>query len=221
MASSIREKKFAATKLAILQALIRRIETEPLDDISVKDICHDSNIAVATFFLYYPHKTSILDYFIQLWRVEISWRVERNTSVLSPLAVLEDIFEYTGMRMEQRPELMAEVISYMARKRDAELHHPLSAIELAYAFPDSPGIESAGPKSLGEIFTTLIESATAKGELPKEMDLEATVFACISILLATPVLTKAFGGGSVRQEYRRQLGLLWAGVRRLNRKQSG
>ena len=212
MPYSIREEKRSATKLSILQSLIQRIESQALEDISIKDICKGANIAVATFFLYFPQKTSILDYFIQLWSVEISWRISGKLESLPPIAIIEDVFDYTGLRATQKPELFAEVISYLSKKREGKSLPPPSPLELQFAFPDCAGIESVEPKSLWAIFSQLLELAMEKGDIPKATDLQTAVFTLISIFFSVPVLAKTSSSADVRQMYRKQLDLLWAGL---------
>jgi len=214
MPSLTREEKFATTKLAILRSLIIRIETEPLESISVKDICHDSNIATATFFLYFPHKTSILDYFIQLWGVEISWWMERYGRHLGPKEALAGMFDYAGLRAEQHPRMIAEVISWMARRREETPTAPLTPAELALAFPGNEGIESVTQRSLSSILADLLKNAKLSGAIAEEVEIEPALLALISILFSTPPLVQSMGAGRVRQWYTKQLAIIWAGLER-------
>lgn len=210
---TIRQRKHARTKLSILHALLARIESSSLESISIKDLCQDANIAQATFFLYFQHKASILDYFIQLWGAEITWQSQQRGDGERGLAVIERIFDYAGMRAEQRPMLMAEVVSYAARRREIESSPPLSSAELGFAFPEYHDIDKITPQDLVSIFSSHLKEAVAHGELPTFCDLDSALPTLLAIFFSTPILSASSKDGDVRSHYRRQLRLVWSALR--------
>lgn len=57
---SLREKKYAKTKLALLDAATERIGEKTFDAISVKELCEQAEVSEATFFNYFPKKQDLL-----------------------------------------------------------------------------------------------------------------------------------------------------------------
>jgi hypothetical protein len=53
---ALREKKFAKTKIDLLNTFYEKLKTEKLEDISVKDLCMETNISYKTFFNYFSKK---------------------------------------------------------------------------------------------------------------------------------------------------------------------
>ncbi len=69
---SLREKKFARVRLAILSAVLRLTKERSLADISVREICELAQVAPATFFNYFPSKEDVLVYYMRLWSIPIT-----------------------------------------------------------------------------------------------------------------------------------------------------
>ena len=52
----LRERKYAATKAALLDAVLARLHDQTLDSISVKEVCREVPVSEATFFNYFTSK---------------------------------------------------------------------------------------------------------------------------------------------------------------------
>src|SRR5215210_4290457 len=70
-AISLRERKFAKTKLALLRAAVTRLEQKRLSEITVKELCEHVQVSEATFFNYFPRKDDLLHYFTRIWTLEV------------------------------------------------------------------------------------------------------------------------------------------------------
>lgn len=70
---TLREKKFARTKLALMRAAVARLRVKSFNDVTVKELCEEAQVSEATFFNYFPKKDDVLRYFIQIWMVEVTW----------------------------------------------------------------------------------------------------------------------------------------------------
>lgn len=69
---SIREKKKAQLKIAILNEMLRLLRTKDLTEISVEELCKNIQTTKVTFFKYFRYKEQVLDYFVIRWLYERS-----------------------------------------------------------------------------------------------------------------------------------------------------
>ena len=70
---SLRDRKFAETKISLLNSFIDMLNKRPMEDISVKELCESIPVSDVTFFNYYPHKNELLVYYTQLWSIEVEY----------------------------------------------------------------------------------------------------------------------------------------------------
>ena len=74
----LRQRKFARTKLALLDATLESLRSRSLDEVRVADLCAAADISPASFFNYFPQKADVLVYHVQLWSLEIAWHAEEE-----------------------------------------------------------------------------------------------------------------------------------------------
>jgi hypothetical protein len=75
----LRQRKYARTKLALMNAALERLKDKSLEEISVRELCEEAEVSEATFFNYFPSKTDLLVYFVQLWTIEAGWHAHSGT----------------------------------------------------------------------------------------------------------------------------------------------
>jgi AcrR family transcriptional regulator len=213
---TLRERKYARTKLALLRAAIERLRDKSLDQVPVKELCEEAEVSEATFFNYFPKKDDLLHYFIQLWTVDVTWHAEQAAGANAGLSYIEQVFDYTGRQLGDHPRLMLEIIGQMA----LEPHPPecvqrwgvLSRAEKLQAFPDLVGVDCCAERRLPEVFRPALERAVSLGELPKDVDTEAALLALLSTFFGVPLWLGSDDAAQIRPAYRRQLQLIWAGL---------
>ncbi len=214
----LREKKFAKTKLALLDAAVERVGQKTFDEISVKELCEQVEVSEATFFNYFPRKQGLLSYFIQLWVLEVMWKIRHSLEHEGGIAAIELAFAYTGARVGERPRLMLEIIAYMALDPDKG-QCPSNTEEVTLAerllrFPDLDGIESIQAcNGLDDVFRPPLEKAIETGELPAETDVDAALMSLFCIFFGVPLCVAWQDAGMVAPAYRKQLDVLWKGLR--------
>jgi AcrR family transcriptional regulator len=89
-AFTLKEKKYAALKIAILEDMLRLLEKNSLAEITVEEICRNINTSKVTFFKYFKYKEQVLDYFVYRWQYQRSY--ELQTSGISGEEGLRSIF---------------------------------------------------------------------------------------------------------------------------------
>lgn len=211
--NSLRQRKIAKAKLALLAAAIRTLDHAPLETIRVKDLCAEAEVSEASFFNYFPQKTDLLVFFVQLWSLEMAWHARRLGRESGGLAAIEGIFSITAARMMQHPNVMAEIIAFQARTPGAVTPAPLAAAERVVAFPQFDDTASLPTDGLHDLLPPLFEQAIAAGELPRTTDRARAVVAAASIFFAVPIVLRGGDPHDIGPTYNDQLQLLWAGLR--------
>lgn len=216
---TLRETKYAKTKLALLNAALGLIRKKPFDEIAVAELCDTAEVSYATFFNYFGKKSDLLVYFIQLWSVEVAWHARQTAIKDGGLRSIEAIFDYTARQCEEGPEIMGEIIALMARRRPGSIVRPLplTEAEKRIRFPHIDNFKGLGDMGVESVFPPLIAASVKKGELPASTDGDTVLEALASIFLGVPVALASYGPGNYKEAYRRQLRLLWAGIRSVNK----
>jgi AcrR family transcriptional regulator len=205
---SLRDRKFARVRLAILSAVLHLTRERALADIAVREICTLAQVAPATFFNYFPSKEEVLVYYMRLWSIPVILQCRALAAQKTPLAAIRAVFDYTAHEIEQHPRLMFEIIAYIAQAREAPQAPSISLAERLLAFPDLLGAEMVEPQALDELFPSLIEQALVAEEL-----LPASSVAAIALLLKTifygvPLATRREGEQVIHHAYHEALDIL-------------
>ena len=210
---SLRERKFARTRLSLAEIVTHHLENAPLDALSVKALCERAQISEATFFNYFPKKEAIVVYLDKLWSLELNWYGLQVAAQQKGLSVIEALFRYAAIQIQKKPGLMGEIIAYQARERTRTSLPDITPAERMLAFRDLTGIEDLGEESLEMIFRKALQQAIDQGELPPNTLIAAAMVGLVSIFYGVPLATQHSSPGTIGPMYRQQLALLWAGLR--------
>lgn len=208
----LRQRKFADTKVSILEALVARLDERPLEAISTKELAAAIPISEASFFNYFPKKTDLIVYFIQLWSIGAMRHARSRETNGSALAAIEAVFEHTAKEAVAHPGTLREVIAAQARMGQKPALQEISLAERLRAFPDADDIDDIPAAGLDQIVTPLLAQAVETGELPKEADLQLLMLAVCSIFFGTPILLLGRAPEAIGAMYRAELELLWQGA---------
>ncbi len=206
-----RERKWAQTRIALLTALRTRLAERPLEDIGVRELADAADISEATFFNYFPSKTDLALYFVQVWSIDVGW-FARGADVAGPRAAISAIFDATAAAIVAAPRVMGELIAVQARIDLRTAPTALTALEKQLAFPDRPGVETLDEVGLDGLLPPRLARARKLGELPRAVDLDQALLALVSVFFGVPMLLARRSPGDVAAVYRRQLAIVWAGL---------
>ncbi len=209
----LRERKFARTKLALLDALLEAVRTRPLEEVPVRELCGTAGVSEASFFNYFARKTDVLVYAVQLWSIEMAWHAVRLSAAGGALSAIEGIFAHTARQVAADPAPMAEIIAGQARMSVRPVFTDVTRAERLLRFPGLEGIETLRGEGLDTLLPPLIARAIGDGELPRGTDRAQVLVALATIFLGAPVVLRRSGAGELERAYRTQLRLLWAGLR--------
>ncbi len=210
---SLRERKLAQTRIAIMEAVVAMLAERSLADITVREISEAVNISEMTFFNYFPSKTDVIVYFVQVWSVRMQWEMaqvlERTGSYLE---AVETLFTTTAVLIQETPGVMDEIVAFQALNHEPRTFNPMSTAEYDQLFPDHPGVEQIEGQGIEIIFQKALEGAVESGELPVQTDIHLVILMLANIFFGTPMLTRRMQLDPV-YIYRQQLAMVWRGVR--------
>lgn len=155
----LRERKAAATRVGIVQALHARLASMPLSEISAEDLAGDANVSRMTFFNYFPTKEHAVDQLMlhSLFRMQ----AEIARKKLRGVAALELVFVMTGDEVAASSERMRRVFAYFASRPSARPIPPLERAERAML---APGVTTSGEvPSLGQLLMRAASEAQSDG----------------------------------------------------------
>ena len=210
---SLRERKFARTRLALAEVTTQHLNSASLDTLSVRSLCERVQISEATFFNYFPKKEDLIAYLDKLWTLELGWYGAQAAAQHQGLAVIEALFRYTAIQVQKKPGLMGEIIAYEARDREHAPRPEITRAERLLAFRDLEGIEDIEVDSLEVLLKTALLQAIKQGELPENTLIPAAMVGLVSIFYGVPLAIQHSNPASIGPMYRQQLELLWAGLR--------
>jgi AcrR family transcriptional regulator len=210
---SLRERKFARTRLALAEAAAGHLEAASFETLSVKSLCERVQISEATFFNYFPKKDDLIVYLDRLWTLELNWYGQQAMQQQQGLAVIEALFRYTSIQIQKKPGLMGEIIAHEARSRERHSGPDITVAERMLAFSDLEGIENMSDDSLEGLLRGSLQMAIEMGELPENMAISAAMVGLVSIFYGVPLALQHSNPAAIAAMYRQQLELLWEGLR--------
>jgi len=210
---SLRERKFAKTRLALAEAASHHLEAAPFEMLSVKSLCERVQISEATFFNYFPRKEDLIIYLDRLWTLELNWYGQQAMQQHQGLAVIDALFRYTSIQIQKKPGLMGEIIAHEARSRTRQQGPEITVAERMMAFSDLEGIVSTPDDSLEGLLRGSLQTAIEQGELPENTAMSAAMVGLVSIFYGVPLALQHNNPAAIAAMYRQQLELLWKGLR--------
>ncbi len=208
---SLREKKYAKTKIALTNAFIERLKKVRFNEISIKEVCESVEVSEATFFNYFPQKADVVSYYQQIVSLKISYEIRENSAGMSPQKLIEFTFDSIAKEIEQ-PYLFFEIISLFTAERKKPKEIMITPAEKFYAHPACEGIEGVPVQSLEDLFLSLVKEAKKKKEIKNDIKAEDVALTLLAILVGIPLAIDIENFGRIKQFYRSQLSLLWKAV---------
>ncbi|MHA1719555.1 MAG: TetR/AcrR family transcriptional regulator [Promethearchaeota archaeon] len=209
---SLRERKYALTKFAILNSTIDKLHDRALSKIKVSEICSSIPISEVTFYNYFPKKSDIILFFMQLWSIELIWHIKKKR-ILPGLKFIEEIFEFNAEVVRKSPNIMAEILIMIAQNRGPIEFKELKRAERLLFAQKLNCSEEIQEKDLKDNIIPILQIAIDQGELPKDVDLETVFDSILTILYGVPMSIKYTNFTDMHKKiqsmYRVQLRNLW------------
>ncbi|MGM0440178.1 MAG: TetR/AcrR family transcriptional regulator [Chlamydiota bacterium] len=210
-AYSLRERKIAKQKIALIEAFVKQLEHTKFQDIVIKKICQNVEISEGTFYNYFPQKEDVIKFFKALQLVKMKWELDNHCSnpiaferLLFAIDVLISSVRYYHALQEFNWVNIAEGMKHKTIK--------LNPLELESAFPNYQGITLYTSFSWEDFFKELVIEAITKKELPDNIEKEEAAKSLSFALTGVVFAIDEEEFSNLRQWCHRQLKLVWKGL---------
>jgi AcrR family transcriptional regulator len=205
---SLREKKHARTKIALMNAFTERLRNSRFEDISIREVCKSAEISEGTFFNYFPGKIDVITYYVNLMTMKIIWKAQKKAPRCKYIALIKAFFEELADEFA-RINIKYEIISIIVTQHEKPKKAVISNVEKHLFFPDLDGIEDISPLLMDEFFRECMEGALKNGELPGRVNIDNALVSLMTIMVGTMIAVKFSDIKNIKYQYMRQLQILW------------
>lgn len=185
----LRQVKFVRTRTSVLKTTTNLLKERSFDEITVDEICQKSQISRGTFFNYFPQKDFIFYYYLRIFTIKIAKRMENWDENISFREKLENIYKWFDEESQYPNFIKAYIHCLLESNKDNDMK--LTEAEFVYFFT---GIENEEAYSfynnltIGGIIRDLCKEGKAKGEIPKEIEVDKMAKVLLALLVA-PFIT--------------------------------
>lgn len=208
---SIRERKFARTKLGLMDAFLKRLKSATFDDISIREVCRDVEVAEKTFFNYFPEKMDVIAYYLQLRALKMIFKAQQSVPEGKCLARIQHVFSQMEKELGN-DNVIYQIISVFLIQGQKPENIEISEVEKQMAFPECEGIETVPAVRLQDWIRECVKNARKHGELPAKTNIEDVVISLVTILGGTLLATRVENIEDRQYHYTRQVQFLWNGL---------
>jgi AcrR family transcriptional regulator len=210
----LREVKYAKTKLEIYKAFIKKLDSTSFDSISLDDFCREIGVSRRAFFNYFPYKSYILLYMVQISIIEIAIYTYQKHGKTAGLELVYTGFDEFGKRVIQYPDIIFEAFSCLYKQgTDLSKFLKLTRAEEVLWNLDTSILNEVPTLGFRELTITAINNAVLLKELPEGIKFETVEMALNSILFGIPLSLKNVGLKKLCEVYKEQLDILFDGLR--------
>lgn len=185
----LRQIKFVKTRTSILKATTNLLKEKNFDQITIDEICQKSQISRGTFFNYFPQKDYIFYYYLRVFTIKISKRMENWAKDISFRQQLEHLYTWFDEE-SQYPNFIKSYIYYLL-ENEKNNDMKLTAAEFVYFFTgieDDQAYLYYNDLTIEAIIMDLCEKAKVKGEISKELEDDQLAKILLALLVA-PFIT--------------------------------
>ncbi|GED32140.1 TetR/AcrR family transcriptional regulator [Brevibacillus centrosporus] len=178
MKLSLREKKKAKTKLALLHASLNLIGERSFRQVPVEEICQQVDVSKVTFFKFFPQKEDVLIFFMSVWQAQCF--LELVDAGKRGWEGVRHIYGKVAEDAREQPGIMLSLISFLSEQKMHPWVPKLTEAELSLLFPerDTHGVEEV---TLDQIFKRCVKEIKEEKELVDQVTAEEAVELLFSI----------------------------------------
>lgn len=192
--AGLRERKAAATRIALARALDARLAHAPLADITADQVAADVGVSRVTFFNYFPTKEHALDLVYLVGHYEGLVRATKHG--LSGRAAIELLFDEMGRAVQESPAKARRALTHFAARPN---DRPMPSLGPAARALVSPDFDLGEPSSLGATLIRLVDEGRAAGEIEES----GTTYELAHLLGAIFFGTALIGHSAPQQDWAR------------------
>lgn len=204
----LRERKFAETKIRILNVFLKKLKQKDLDEISVVEICESADISYKTFFNYFEKKSDLLAYYLQFWSIEGQYILSTFENCSFEERVNKK-FQMVAENYSENYKIVKEIVAFLALNWNNIKIAKLTPAEYIVKFPKYKGVENYQFKPIDWMLVSYLEEAKKSGEFSNSLD-NSVVFSMIRSIFFWVILSVNDGNSkTIENLYREQLNMVW------------
>ncbi len=209
---TLREEKYAKVKIAILNETLAQLEHTDFDNIIITDLCRKTGISKRTFFNYFPLKSHIILYLLQIWIIEITTNAYKTHGLSAGLELIYTGFEQFGQKMIQHPTIILEMIKNVFNKEIEKSYiKKITLAEEILLSLDLSLITEVPSLGFDNLLHTAIKNEIKLGTFSKEISINSIEISMSSILLGVPLSLDKSELHRITEVYKEQLDIFWKG----------
>ncbi len=208
MSLSLRQKKLIKTKHSLANAFAKKLKTQKFDQISIKDICAETDVSEASFFNYFPQKIDVIAFLFKAKIFKTYWTIEPLQKTLSFTQCIEKTFECFVDEIKH-PFIFFEMLSIIGMHKTQMASFAISAEELQCIYPHCSNAEKIHMPTMHEFFEEMIEHAIEKKQIPATICKKTLAQFLMIILTGVPLSIPISEFTNLTETYRKHLSLLW------------
>jgi AcrR family transcriptional regulator len=209
---TLRQRNLARLRLRVLDAVLALTATRPLADVSVREICEIAEISQGTFFNHFPSKEGVLVYYMRLWSLRAAARA-RTDARGSGWAALQAIFRFTAEEIAAHPNLMFDIVAFVAQATAPPAPLPITRAERLLAVPDVPDDADIEPVTIDDLLAAALDTAIEHGEVLASIDTRIATRLLKGLFYGLPLAMRAEGISAIGPAYDAGLEVLQIALR--------
>ncbi len=197
---SLRELKFAKTRLKTMEVFIELIKEKSFDKVTIEEVCYNAEISKGTFFNHFPSKEHIYTYYGWNFCTRLIKNLDRNCENLSSVEKIKYIFNFTIEEEKKYSGMFNLYISHiLRRKREVIKELKFTKSDLLYIYPNVEkyrGTTDISIPVVSDIFEQILKEGINNNEFNSELDVKKTILMLLSVYLSPPISYKF-----IREDY--------------------
>ncbi len=212
---SLREEKYARTKIAILNLVLKKLEETSFDQISIADVCREIGVSKRTFFNYFSSIHYVFFYLLQIWIIDTK-NIMLQKHPAAGLESIQTAFEELGRKFAKQPKAASQIFSsiFSVDVETAKMGRLTKAEAILWGF-ETMVSEEIPILGFRKMLICAIENAKVAGELSDNFELATIELSLNSILIGVPFTLKDIGFANISAVYKTQLDILWRGLKNI------
>lgn len=183
---SLREEKFALTRLSILNNSLMQLETDSLEKLDIDSICKNLKISRRTFFNYFPQKSYIMQFLLSIWVYELSLEFDKVKSSQDGISLIKHFISLFSMKLKENTNVSKEFINQLfnMKLKDLDKIPPLNIVEKHLLGFDAD-LDLSNPFSFNHIIEYSVNKAISSNQIPKDTSIHEFCMLLQSLILGT------------------------------------
>lgn len=209
--TTLREIKHAKTKVALAITFMKKLESTPLDNISIKEVCETAEVSEGTFYNYFPQKINVIRYGISLMTLRIIAEARKKAGRGKPALFIYALFDVVAKEFG-KSYLLYELTSIVIREKDSFEHVGISDLEKNYAFLGCREVNYNETMSLEDALKDALHQAVHNEDIDQKIKIDDVVMMLLTILVGTPLAVRFRNTRKIGAQYRKQLTYIFRAI---------